>query len=135
MTTLTPNSVFILVCIFSVAIFLLISMLYLFGPSPKETRTINHQEVTTLEDIMRILDSPKTNNTKLTRAVNLFFENYEKLDLSDYRKKCFLSAIVIHPNTSTELIIHTEERLRKLNPDLERELNKTLNHALDSRMR
>lgn len=83
---------------------------------------------------MKILDSPKTDNHKLLQAVNLFFEYYDTLELSDYRKKSFLFAIVIHPKTSTELIIHTEQKLRALNPELERELNKTLNRALDSRL-
>lgn len=134
MDTLTPSSIFILVCFFSVAIFVLISMLYLFGPSPKkESRKNNTQEAITIETIMKILDSPKTDNHKLLQAVNLFFEHYDTLELSDYRKKNFLFAIVVHPKTSTELIIHAEQELRALNPKLERELNRTLNRALDSR--
>ena len=82
---------------------------------------------------MKILDNPKSDIAKLRRAVDIFFERYDELELSDYRKKSFLFAITIHKNTSTELIISTEERLRDLNPELERELNKTLNRALDAR--
>lgn len=135
MDTLTPNSIFILVCFFSVAIFLLISILYLFGPSPKKESLKNDtQETITIESIMKVLDSPKTNNHKLVQTINLFFEHYDTLELSDYRKKSFLFAVVVHPNTSTEIIIHTEEKLRSLNPELERELNRTLNRALDSRL-
>lgn len=134
MATLTPSSIFILVCFFSMAIFLLISILYLFGPSPKkDSQKDNAQEVITIEFIMKILNSSKSDNYKLSQAVDLFFEYYDTLELTDYRKKSFLFAVVIHPNTSTELVIHTEEKLRELNPELQRELNKTLNRALDAR--
>lgn len=97
------------------------------SPSPSQTHDV------TIEEIMRILDSPKSDIQKLSKAAELFFDHYDKLDLSDYRKKSFLFAITVHKHTSTELIIKTEERLRELNPDLERELNKTLNRALDAR--
>ncbi len=63
----------------------------------------------------------------------MFFDNYDKLTLNDYRKKSFLFAITTHARTSTELIMNTEKRLRELNPGLEKDLNKTLHRALDAR--
>lgn len=133
--SLSPDSIFILVSVFCVALFVLLVALWLFGPAPKKPEYQSNEEEykVTIEEIMKILDSPKSNILKLTKAVDMFFEHYDELDLSDYRKKSFLFAITVHKNTSTELIIHTEERLRELNPDLERELNKTLNRALDAR--
>lgn len=132
---LSPDSVFMLVSVFCVALFVLISALYLFGPTPKkpETSQIEHRPKVTIEEIMKILDSPKSDLEALRKAADMFFGHYDELELSDYRKKSFLFAIAVHRNTSTELIIRTEERLRQLNPDLERELNKTLNRALDAR--
>lgn len=82
---------------------------------------------------MKVLDNPRSTLTKLTEAADNFFENYDKLELSDYRKRSFLFAITVHHNTSTELIVKTEEKLRELNPTLARDLNKTLNRALDAR--
>ncbi|CAM3348639.1 hypothetical protein [Helicobacter labetoulli] len=131
--SLSPDSVFILVSIFCVALFVLLVALWLFGPAPKKVELKEQEQKVSIEEIMKILDSPKSNILKLTKAVDMFFEHYDELDLSDYRKKNFLFAITVHRNTSTELIIHTEERLRELNPDLERDLNKTLNRALDAR--
>lgn len=132
---LSPDSVFMLVSIFCVAIFVLITMLWLFGPAPKKPEYGEEEKnkSVTIEDIMKVLDNPKSTLTRLTEIADTFFEHYDELELSDYRKKSFLFAIVIHPNTSTELIIQTEEHLRELNPDLARELNKTLNRALDAR--
>lgn len=131
--SLSPDSVFILVSIFCVALFVLLVALWLFGPAPKKVELKEQEQKVSIEEIMKILDSPKSNILKLTKAVDMFFEHYDELDLSDYRKKNFLFTITVHRNTSTELIIHTEERLRELNPDLERDLNKTLNRALDAR--
>ena len=133
--TLSPDSVFMLVSIFCVAIFVLVTMLWLFGPTPKRLLMSKQEEVenVSIEDIMKVLDNPKSTLTKLTETADTFFEHYDKLELSDYRKKSFLFAITIHSNTSTELILKTEKRLRELNPDLTRELNKTLNRALDAR--
>lgn len=134
MDALSPDSVFMLVSVLCVALFVLISALYLFGPTPKKPPSSTpEEEKVTIEDIMRILDNQKNDITKITKAVDMFFTHYDKLELSDYRKKSFLFAVVVHKNTSTELIISTEERLRELNPDLERELTKTLNRGLDAR--
>ena len=132
---LSPDSVFMLVSVFCVALFVLIAALYLFGPSPKKPQSQAQapEQKVTIEEIMKILDSPKSDNAKLHKAADLFFGHYDELELSDYRKKNFLFALTVHKNTSTDLIIRTEGRLRELNPDLERELTKTLNRALDAR--
>ncbi|RDU60954.1 hypothetical protein [Helicobacter marmotae] len=132
---LSPDSVFMLVSIFCVALFVLIVLLWLFGPTPKK-KEYQIQEIPTkitIEEIMRTLDNPKSDLTHLREAVEKFFTHYNELELSDYRKKSFLFAVAVHKNTSTELIIRTEEELGVLNPDLKRELNKTLNRALDAR--
>ncbi|CUU39326.1 MULTISPECIES: hypothetical protein [Helicobacter] len=131
---LSPDSVFMLVSIFCVAIFVLVTMLWLFGPAPKKLESENEEKgIVTIEEIMKVLDNPRSTLTKLTEAADNFFENYDKLELSDYRKRSFLFAITVHHNTSTELIVKTEEKLRELNPTLARDLNKTLNRALDAR--
>lgn len=132
---LSPDDVFMLASIFAVALFVLIAMLYIFGPKPKKIEyenTIEEKKIG-IADIMKILDNPKSDLSNLTKASNMFFENYDELDLSDYRKKSFLFAVTVHRNTSTELIINTEEKLRELNPYMARELNKVLGRALDAR--
>lgn len=133
--TLSPNSVFMLVSIFCVAIFVLVTILWLFGPAPKKAEYSKADESKTIsiEEIMKILDNPKTPFTKLTETVDNFFQYYDNLELSDYRKKSFLFAVIVHPHTSTELIIETEKHLKELNPDLVSELTKTLNRGLNAR--
>lgn len=131
---LSPDSVFMLVSIFCVALLVLLTALWLFGPAPKKVYSYEPaEEKITMEDIMKILDTPKSTLDKLKHAVDLFFTHYDELELSDYRKKAFLFAVIVHKNTSTELIIETEKRLGELNPSLKSELNKTLNRGLDAR--
>ncbi|CAM2761756.1 hypothetical protein LS66_005755 [Helicobacter sp. MIT 03-1614] len=132
---LSPDGVFMLISIFFVALFVLISLLYIFGPAPKkpEYQFKEEERKISIEDIMKILDSPKSDLPTLKKAADMFFDNYDKLTLNDYRKKSFLFAITTHARTSTELIMNTEKRLRELNPGLEKDLNKTLHRALDAR--
>lgn len=133
--TLSPNSVFMLVSIFCVAIFVLVTLLWLFGPAPKnaEYNKADESKTMSIEEIMKILDNPKTPLVRLTEAVDNFFQYYDNLELSDYRKKSFFFAVIVHPHTSTDLIIETEKHLKELNPDLASELSKTLNRGLNAR--
>ncbi|TLD81693.1 hypothetical protein LS68_001290 [Helicobacter sp. MIT 05-5293] len=132
---ISPDSIFMLVSIFCVALFALIVILYLFGPSPKkaEDSASKPNQKITIEEIMKVIETPKSDLHKLQKAVDLFFEHYNELELSDYRKRMFLFAVVVHVNTSTELIIETEKRLKELNPELASDLGKTLKRALDAR--
>lgn len=59
--TLSPNSVFMLVSIFCVAIFVLVTLLWLFGPAPKnaEYNKADESKTMSIEEIMKILDNPK----------------------------------------------------------------------------
>lgn len=133
---ISPDSVFMLVSVFCVALFTLIVVLYLFGPSPKkaEESTSKSTQKVTIEEIMKILETPKSDLPKLQKAVDSFFEHYDELALSDYRKRMFLFAVIVHINTSTELIVDTDKRLKELNPNLASELEKTLRRGLDARM-
>lgn len=135
MENLSPQAFFILVSFFSTILITLIVLLYLFGPSPKKHTQIKMEEksVATIASIMAILDNQKSTPEQLQKAVNMFFDEYDSMDLSDYKKKAFFFALVVHKNVSTELILQVDEDLKKLNPDLERELSKTLNRALDAR--
>ena len=104
---LSPDGVFMLISIFFVALFVLISLLYIFGPAPKkpEYQFKEEERKISIEDIMKILDSPKSDLPTLKKAADMFFDNYDKLTLNDYRKKSFLFAITTHARTSTELKI------------------------------
>lgn len=136
MENLSPQAFFILVSFFSTILIMLIVLLYFFGPSPKKhTQTAMEEKSTThtIDSIMAILDNQKSTPQQLQKAVNMFFDEYDSMDLSDYKKKAFLFALVVHKNVSTELILQVDEDLKKLNPDLERDLAKTLNRALDAR--
>ncbi|WP_295701773.1 hypothetical protein [uncultured Helicobacter sp.] len=131
---LSPNSLFMLISIFCVAVLALVVALWFFGPAPKKPEpSIEVEMQTNIEDIMKVLDNPKSDLIQLRKAAESFFTYYNDLQLSDYRKKAFLFAVTVHRNTSTELIINAEERLKELNPDLTRDLNKTLSRALDAR--
>ncbi|MGI0407080.1 hypothetical protein ACRE1U_07240 [Helicobacter himalayensis] len=135
MENLSPQAFFILVSFFSTILIVLIVLLYLFGPSPKKRTQVAEEENSThtIDTIMAILDDQKSTSQQLQKAVNMFFDEYDSMDLSDYKKKAFFFALVIHKNVSTELILQVDEDLKKLNPDLERELTKTLNRALNAR--
>ncbi|MGI0440345.1 hypothetical protein ACRE1S_07465 [Helicobacter himalayensis] len=135
MENLSPQAFFILVSFFSTILIILIVLLYLFGPSPKKRMQVAEEENSThtIDTIMAILDDQKSTSQQLQKAVNMFFDEYDSMDLSDYKKKAFFFALVIHKNVSTELILQVDEDLKKLNPDLERELTKTLNRALNAR--
>ncbi|WP_066388425.1 hypothetical protein [Helicobacter himalayensis] len=135
MENLSPQAFFILVSFFSTILIVLIVLLYLFGPSPKKRTQVAEEENSThtIDTIMAILDNQKSTPQQLQKAVNIFFDEYDSMDLSDYKKKAFFFALVIHKNVSTELILQVDEDLKKLNPNMERELTKTLNRALDAR--
>lgn len=131
---LSPQSVFILVTTFLVALLVLITILYLFGPAPKKMEYIKEEEhKLTFEEIQRVLENQKKSLEEIKHTVNLFFQNYDKLELSEYKKRQFLFAVVVHRNTSTELIMQVDSDLRQLNPDMDRDLTRTLNRALDAR--
>lgn len=131
---LSPQSVFILVTTFLVALLVLITILYLFGPAPKKMEYIKEEEhKLTFEEIQRVLENQKKSLEEIKHTVNLFFQNYDKLELSEYKKRQFLFAVVVHRNTSTELIMQVDSDLRQLNPDMDRDLTSTLNRALDAR--
>ncbi len=135
MENLSPQAFFILVSFFFTILIVLIGLLYLFGPSPKKRTQMTEEENSThtIDTIMAILDNQKSTSQQLQKAVNMFFDEYDSMDLSDYKKKAFFFALVIHKNVSTELILQVDEDLKKLNPDMERELTKTLNRALNAR--
>ncbi|WP_394908973.1 hypothetical protein [uncultured Helicobacter sp.] len=136
MDTLSPQAFFILVSFFFTFLFGMIVLLYLFGPTPKKV-VEEQEEAPSPQDrfrsIMAVLDDPKNDAKALQRAYNEFFEHYDEMELSDYKKKSFLFAIVVHKHTTHELILNADALLRKLNPSLEYELTKTLNRGLDMR--
>lgn len=136
MDTLSPQAFFILVSFFFTFLFGVIVLLYLFGPTPKKVVEAQEEAPSPqdrIKSIMAVLDDPKSDTKALQRAYNEFFEHYDEMELSDYKKKSFLFAIVVHKHTTHELILNADALLRKLNPSLEYELTKTLNHGLNMR--
>lgn len=136
MDTLSPQAFFILVSFFFTFLFGVIVLLYLFGPTPKrvvETDTEEALPQERIKMIMDILDNPKSDAKALQKASDEFFEHYDEMELSDYKKKAFLFAIVVHKHATHDLILNADTSLRKLNPELEHELTKTLNRGLDMR--
>lgn len=137
MDTLSPEALFILVSFFFTFLFGVIVLLYLFGPTPKKVVTPDEETTPKVQDrfkaIMEIVDNPKSDTKALQEASGDFFTYYDKMELSDYKKKAFLFALVVHKHATHEIIINADTLLRKLNPDLEYELTKTLNRALDAR--
>ncbi|WP_394995270.1 hypothetical protein [uncultured Helicobacter sp.] len=136
MDSLSPQAFFILVSFFFTFLFGVIVLLYLFGPTPKKVPQTQEETPSPhdrLKSIMAVLDDPRSDTKTLQRACNEFFEHYDEMELSDYKKKSFLFAIVVHKHTTHELILNADTLLRKLNPQLERELTKTLNRGLDMR--
>ena len=111
--------------------------MYLFGPAPKKVVTLEEETTPKAQDrlkaIMEIVDNPKSDTKALQKASDDFFTYYDEMELSDYKKKAFLFALVVHKHATHEIIINADTLLRKLNPDLEYELTKTLNRALDAR--
>lgn len=136
MDTLSPEAFFILASFFFTFLFGIIVLLYLFGPTPKKTTSLD-EELPKSQDrfkaIMGIIDDPKSDTKALQKASNDFFEHYDEMELSDYKKKAFLFALVVHKHTTHEIILNADSLLRKLNPSLEYELSKTLNRGLDMR--
>ncbi|MFC3868351.1 hypothetical protein [Helicobacter equorum] len=136
MDTLSPEALFILVSFFFTFLFGVIVLLYLFGPTPKKVVVLD-EETPKVQDrlkaIMEIVDNPKSDTKALQKASNDFFTYYDEMELSDYKKKAFLFALVVHKHTTHEIIINADTLLRKFNPNLEYELTKTLNRALDAR--
>lgn len=137
MDTLSPQAFFILVSFFFTFLFGVIVLLYLFGPTPKKSLKLEEEESHKPQDriktIMEVLDNPKSSAKDLQKASDEFFSHYDEMELSDYKKKAFLFAIVVHKHATHELILNADAALRKLNPELEYELTKTLNRGLDMR--
>ncbi len=83
--------------------------------------------------IMVFLDSPDTPYVDLQNAGREFFENYEALNFNKSQKKTFIYALSKHPNAKSALILSCLNKLKMLNPDMQRELDRISNLGLNQR--
>lgn len=135
MDTFSPEAVFILVSFFATVLFAVVALFYAFGPTPKPPPPEPEPPTPTsmMNEIMRVLDNQKSSIVELSQAVDDFFRHYDDLELSDYKKKAFFFALIIHQNVTPELILKVDEDLKAANPHLLSELNKVLTRGLDNR--
>lgn len=135
MDTFSPEAVFILVSFFAAVLFAVVALFYAFGPTPKPPPLEPEPPSPTsmINDIMRVLDNQKSTLAELSQAVDDFFTHYDELELTDYKKKAFFFALIIHKNVSPELILKVDEDLKNANPHMLSELNKVLTRGLDNR--
>ena len=135
MDTFSPQAVFILVSFFAAVLFSVVALFYAFGPTPKPPPLEPDPPTPTslLNEIMQILDNQRSTLEELTQAVDNFFGYYDDLELTDYKKKAFYFALIIHKNVSRELILRVDEDLKNANPHMLSELNKILTRGLDTR--
>ncbi len=135
MDTFSPEAVFILVSFFATVLFAVVALFYAFGPTPKTPPPEPEPPTPTsmMNEIMRVLDNQKSSIAELSQAVDDFFRHYDDLELSDYKKKAFFFALIIHQNVTPDLILKVDEDLKAANPHLFSELNKVLTRGLDNR--
>ncbi len=103
-----------------------------YKTSQKETQ-IDTEGLISFGTIMVFLDSPDTTYEDLRNAAREFFENYEALNFNNSQKKAFIYALSKHPNAKSGLILSCLNKLKTLNPDMQRELDKISNYGLNQR--
>ncbi|PAF48901.1 hypothetical protein BKH41_04545 [Helicobacter sp. 12S02232-10] len=127
-----PNAFFIIVSFVIVFGVFFITLLKLLNKK-KQKIALNDDKIIDYNTVMLLLDSRYSTYKDLQRAIEYFFNNYEKWDLNKSQKKNFLFALCLHKNANSKIILETQKKLTDLNENMKNDFEKIVKKAIDIR--
>ncbi|PAF41488.1 hypothetical protein [Helicobacter sp. 11S03491-1] len=128
---MNPNAFFIIVSFVVVMGVFIITLIKLLGK--KKQQEFAEEIIVDYETVMLLLDSKYSTPKDLQKAIDYFFNNYRNWNLSKSQKKNFLFTLCVHVNANSKLILQTQKRLTKLNPQMKNDFEKIVKKAIDMR--